>query len=74
MIDEETREQIEEIIYNEEPIKEEGKQAINQEDVDEKLKPKAKPKAKAKAKVKSQKSQYNHLKKKQTLKKNNLKQ
>ena len=49
MVEEESREQIEEIINNEEPVKEAVIETITEE---EKVKPKAKSKAKSKAKPK----------------------
>ena len=56
MVEEETREQIEEIINNnnnEEPIKEEVKQEeVKQEELKQEIKPKSKAKSKAKPKVK----------------------
>ena len=50
MSEEETRETIEEIINNEEPVKEAVIEPIIEE---EEVKPKPKPKARAKAKIKS---------------------
>ena len=54
--EEETREQIEDIINNEEPVKEavieEVKEEVKEEIKEEEIKPKAKPKSKARAKPK----------------------
>ena len=48
MVEEESREQIEYLVNNEEPVKDEINEEINEEE----LKPKAKPKAKSRAKPK----------------------
>ena len=52
MAEEETREKIEEIINNDEPIKEEIKEENKEEVKEEEVKPKAKPKSKPRAKPK----------------------
>ena len=52
MSEEETREEIEEIVNNEEPVKEEPIKEEVKEEVKEEIKPKAKSKSKAKAKPK----------------------
>ena len=53
MVEEETREQIEEIINNnEEPVKEPTNEEIKEEVKEEEIKPKAKPKSKSRAKPK----------------------
>jgi len=52
MSEEETREEIEDIINNEEPVKEETKEEIKEEIKEEEIKPKAKAKSKPRAKPK----------------------
>ena len=52
MSEEETRETIEEIINNEEPVKEAVIEPIIEEEEEEEVKPKPKPKARARAKIK----------------------
>ena len=52
MSEEETRENIEEIINNEEPVKEAVIEPIIEEEEEEEVKPKPKPKARARAKIK----------------------
>ena len=53
MAEEETREQIEEIVNNnEEPVKEKNKEEVKEEVKEEEIKPKAKPKSKSRAKPK----------------------